>query len=72
MENKGESDHVLETLENLEVLEILDILEIPPVKRPFRNDLVSDPETPDYILECPLYRIGVASVWYRSIEACKL
>ena len=31
MENKGESDHILEILENLEILEIL---EIPPVKRP--------------------------------------
>ena len=35
MENKGESDHLLEILENLEFLEIL---EIPPVKDPFRSD----------------------------------
>ena len=32
LENKGESDHLLEILENLDSLEIP---EIPPVKRPF-------------------------------------
>ena len=34
MENKRESDHVLEILGNLENLEILEILEILAAKRP--------------------------------------
>ena len=37
VENKGESDHLLEIPENLEVLDV-EILEIPPVKDPFCND----------------------------------
>ena len=32
VENRGESDHLLE------ILEILEFLDIPPVKDPFRND----------------------------------
>ena len=41
LENKRESDHILETPKNLE---ILGALEFPPVKNPFRNDPFSAPE----------------------------
>ena len=42
VENKGESDHVVEILENVEVVERL---EIPSVKRtPFRTGPLSAPE----------------------------
>ena len=37
LENKGDSDHLLETLETRENSEILEILEIPPVARPLSS-----------------------------------